>query len=106
MPHAAEDACIFVEGLSKAEFLEDRRTQQAVIMSIIILGEAATKVMETAAEFTQIHTQIPWRSMRGMRNRIAHGYFEINLDIVWETVQTALPELLKQIPIVRQSLEP
>jgi uncharacterized protein with HEPN domain len=40
-----------------------------------------------------------------MRNRIAHGYFDINLDIVWETVRTALPELQKQPPAVRQSLE-
>ncbi len=62
--------------------------------------------METAAEFTQIHAQVPWRSMRGMRNRIAHGYFDINLDIVWETVQTALPELLKRLPAVRKSAGP
>lgn len=40
--------------------------------------------------------------MRGMRNRIAHGYCDINLDVVWDTVQTALPELLKQLPAVRQ----
>ena len=40
--------------------------------------------------------------MRGMRNRIAHGYFDINLDVVWDTVKTALPELLKQLPAVRQ----
>jgi len=105
MQQAAQDACVFVEGLGKADFLEDKRTQQAVIMSLIILGEAATKVMENAAEFTQTHRQVPWRSMRGMRNRIAHGYFDINLDIVWETVRTALPELLKQLPAVRQSAQ-
>jgi uncharacterized protein with HEPN domain len=40
-----------------------------------------------------------------MRNRIAHGYFDINLDVVWETVQTALPELLKKLPAVRQDAE-
>ena len=43
--------------------------------------------------------------MRGMRNRIAHGYFDINLDVVWDTVQMALPGLLKQMPEVRQSAE-
>ena len=102
MLQAATDACAFVEGLGKDDFLEDRRTQQAVIMSLIILGEAATKVMDGYAEFTQAHAQVPWRSMCGMRNRIAHGYFDINLDVVWETVQTALPELLKQLPAVRQ----
>ena len=103
MQQAATDACAFVEGLGKADFLEDKRTQQAVIMSLIIIGEAATKVMDSYAEFTQTHTQVPWRNMRGMRNRIAHGYFDINLDVVWDTVQSALPELLKQLAGVRQN---
>lgn len=97
MRQAASDACSFVEGLSKEDFLADRRTQQAVIMSLIIIGEAATKVMDGYAEFANQHRQVPWRSMRGMRNRIAHGYFDINLDVVWDTVQTALPELLEQL---------
>jgi uncharacterized protein with HEPN domain len=102
MQQAAADACSFMEGLAKDDFLADKRTQQAVVMSIIIIGEAATKVMDGYAEFTQAHAQVPWRSMRGMRNRIAHGYFDINLDVVWDTVKTALPELLKQLPAVRQ----
>lgn len=102
MQQAATDACIFVEGMEKADFLEDKRTQQAVIMSLIIVGEVATKVMDGYTEFTEMHSQMPWRSMRGMRNRIAHGYFDINLDVVWDTLQTALPELLRQLPAVRQ----
>ena len=102
MQQAATDACIFVEGMEKADFLEDKRTQQAVIMSLIIVGEAATKVMDGYTEFTETHTQVPWRSMRGMRNRIAHGYFDINLDVVWDTLQTALPELLQHLRAVRQ----
>lgn len=101
MHQAASDACSFVEGVAKDDFLEDKRTQQAVIMSLIIIGEAATKVMDGYAPFAQAHTQVPWRSMRGMRNRIAHGYFDINLDVVWDTVQTALPQLLEQLLAVR-----
>jgi len=97
---AAEDARSFVQGLSKTQFLADRRTQQAVIMSLIIIGEAATKLMDQHAEFAAQHPQVPWRSMRGMRNRITHGYFEINLDVVWETVQTALPALVNQLPSI------
>ncbi len=92
---AAEDACGFIAGLSREAFLADKRTQQAVIMSLIIIGEAATRVMDRHAGFVERHPEIPWRSMRGMRNRIAHGYFDINLDLVWETVQTALPALLE-----------
>ncbi|MFT4066554.1 DUF86 domain-containing protein [Paraburkholderia sp.] len=105
MQQAATDACSFVAGLAKDDFLEDKRTQQAVIMSLIIIGEAATKVMDGYTEFAQTHPEVPWRGMRGMRNRIAHGYFDINLDVVWDTVQTALPELLRQLPAVSPDVE-
>lgn len=101
MQQAAMDACSFVDGMTKDQFFADKRTQQAVIMSLIIVGEAATKVMDGYAEFAQAHPQVPWRNMRGMRNRIAHGYFDINLDVVWDTVKTALPELLKQLSVIR-----
>jgi uncharacterized protein with HEPN domain len=105
MRQAATDACRFVEGLGKDGFLEDKRTQQAVIMSLIIIGETATKVMDGYADFAQAHPEVPWRSMRGMRNRITHGYFDINLDVVWDTMQTALPTLLKELPAVRQDAD-
>jgi uncharacterized protein with HEPN domain len=101
---AAADACSFVEGLSKDDFLADKRTQQAVIMSLIIIGEAASKVMDRYAAFSDQHSNVPWRSMRGMRNHIAHGYFDINLDVVWETVQTALPDLIACLSAVRAML--
>ena len=105
MQQAATDACSFVQDMNKEDFLEDKRTQQAVIMSLIILGEAATKVMDSYAEFAQAHPEVPWRNMRGMRNRIAHGYFEINLDVVWDTVQSALSELLERLPAVRKDAD-
>ena len=63
-------------------------------MNLIIIGEAATKVMDIYPEFAEAHSEIPWH---GMRNRIAHGYFDINLDVVWDTVQMELPELAAQI---------
>lgn len=102
---AAIDARSFVEGLAKEEFLADKRTQQAVIMSLIIIGEAATKIMDGYTVFTQAHSEVPWRSMRNMRNRMAHGYFDINLDIVWNTIQEWLPELLKQLSDVFQNAD-
>ena len=97
MRQASADACEFVAGMDKAAFLQDKRTQQAVIMSLIVLGEAATKLMERHGAFAQLHADIPWRNMRGMRNRIAHGYFEIDLDVVWDTVLTALAPLRAQL---------
>ena len=102
---AAADVCSFVQGLAKDDFLADKRTQQAVIMSLMIIGEAATKAMEGDAAFTQAHPEVPWRNMRGMRNRMAHGYFDIDLHVVWETTQEWVPELLKQLPAVRQDAE-
>ncbi len=102
---AATEACSFIDGLSKGDFLKDKRTQNAVIMSLIVVGEAATKIMDRYNNFAQAHPEVPWPSMRGMRNRIAHGYFEINLDVVWDTVQTALPELLKQLSTVRPNAD-
>ena len=101
MLQAATEACDFVEGLGKDQFLADKRTQQADVMSVIIIGEAATKIMDRHGAFVARHPELPWRSMRGMRNRIAHGYFDINLDVVWDTVQTALPALARQIPDIR-----
>lgn len=71
MWQAAADACGFIEGMSKDDFLADKRTQQAVIMSLIIIGEATTKVMDQYAECSAQHPEVPWRSMRGMRNHIA-----------------------------------
>lgn len=103
MQQAAIEACDFVEGMAKEDFLVDRRTQQAVIMSLIIVGEAATKLMDRYPDFISTHHQIPWRNMRGMRNRIAHGYFDINLEVIWDTVQTALPQLRQQLAAMRET---
>ena len=95
---AAFDACSFVEGINQEDFRCDKRTQAAVVMNLIVIGEAATKVMDKFPEFASAHGGISWRSLRGMRNRLAHGYFDINLDVVWDTVQTAVPALLLQMP--------
>ena len=57
--------------------------------------------MEKAPAFVARHADIPWINMKGMRNRIAHGYFELDLKVVWETVQTAVPALASQLSAVR-----
>jgi len=100
---AASDARSFVEGMTKEEFLGDKRTQQAVVMSLLIIGEAVAKIIGRYLAFIEQHPEIQWRSMRGMRNRIAHGYFEINLEVVWDTLEVAIPELLELLPSVRHA---
>ena len=84
--------------MSKDAFLADKRTQQAVVRSLVIVGEAATRVVQEHAGFADQHPSVPWRSMKGMRNRLAHGYFDINLDVVWDTVTTELSRLLVTLP--------
>jgi uncharacterized protein with HEPN domain len=83
--------------------LTDKRTQQAVVMSFIIMGEAATRLMDGYPEFAQTRSEVPWRSMRNMRNRMAHGYFDINPNLVWDTLGTWVPGLLEQLAAIRQS---
>lgn len=70
MRQAAADACGFVGEMDQTAFQQDKRTQQAVVMSLIVLGEAASKVMERHPAFAEAHSQIPRQNMRGMRNRI------------------------------------
>ena len=104
MLEAASLAQSYVEGLGKTDFLHDKRTQQAVILNIMVIGEAATKLADEYPEFIAKFPQVQWKSMRGMRNRLAHGYFDINLDVVWETVRQALPELEGQLRQIQQAL--
>lgn len=105
MLEATQQACSYTEGLSKEDFMADKRTQQAVILNLVIIGEAATKLLKDYSKFLDLHPDVPWRNMKGMRNRIAHGYFDIDLDVVWETVQTALPQLLEQLPAIRKDAD-
>lgn len=72
----------YVAGMSKESFLADRRTQQAVVLNLMTIGEAAARIANDHKEFAAAHPEIPWVQMRGMRNRMVHGYFDIDLNIV------------------------
>ena len=78
-------------------FPEDRRTQQAVVLNLMTIGEAAARTANEHKEFAAAHPEIPWAQMRGMRNRMAHGYFDIDLNVVWDTVRSSLPDLEARI---------
>ncbi|MEN5060735.1 DUF86 domain-containing protein [Luteimonas sp. TWI1416] len=97
MRGAAQQACGYVEGMTREEFLNDSRTQQAVAMNLLIIGEIVAKMIERYPERIARYPGIPWAGMKGMRNRIAHGYFEIDMGVVWETVQRALPDLVSYL---------
>ena len=93
MLDAERQARAYVQDMTAEEFLADKRTQQAVTLNLIIIGEVATRLMDRHPETVAAHPQIEWRAMRGMRNRIAHGYYDIDMHVVWETAARALPEL-------------
>lgn len=83
----------FSSGMSFQEFTEDLRTQQAIIMNILLVGEVATKLVQKFPEITTTYPDIPWNNIRGMRNRIAHEYFDLDLSVMWKTIHTAIPSL-------------
>ena len=77
-------------GLTKGEFLADETLQRALIRSLEVIGEASKRVDST---FRERHPEIAWRSMTGMRDRLIHGYFGVDLDLVWEAVTVHVPVL-------------
>ena len=81
---------IYLGEISYEDFLDDSKTQDAVIRNIEIIGEAAKGVSEQVREAQQ---HIPWRNMAGMRDRLIHDYFGVNLDIVWQVVSEELPRI-------------
>ena len=101
MHEAASQALAYVDGMDTDGFVADKRTQQAVVLNLLVIGELAAKLNEQRGDFVTEHPRIAWASMKGMRNRIAHGYFELDIGVVWETVQRALPDLLVHLPAVR-----
>ena len=100
---AAQDVLEFSAGLTWSEFERSRLHQSAVLKAIETIGEAAAQVSE---ETREAHADVPWKEIVGMRNRLVHGYFDINLERVWETVQQDVPDLIRQIePLVPQEVK-
>lgn len=83
--------------LSVHEFLKNETLQRAFVRSLEIIGEAAKQVPD---DFRNQHTNVEWKSMAGMRDRLIHAYFGIDYEIVWDVVQTRIPELRKQIAFI------
>ena len=82
-------------GLDRAGFEADEKTVDAVVRNLEIIGEAARQLPE---DFTQRNPQIEWRKIAGLRNRIVHDYFGLDLEIIWHIVRSDLPALKRDLP--------
>ncbi len=91
-----------VRGVSRDEFLKDRKTGDAVIRCIEVIGEATKNIPE---EIRNRYPDIPWRDMAGMRDKIIHGYFIVDFEEVWLAVKEDIPRLKPMIKKVLEDLE-
>lgn len=80
----------FTSGITFNEFQSDRKTIRAVLYNLAIIGEAVRGI---PAELEASHPEIPWNDVRGMRNIVIHEYFQVNLSIIWQTIQEDLVSL-------------
>jgi uncharacterized protein with HEPN domain len=91
---AIDRALEYTRGMSWEEYLQDKRTQDAVVRNLEVIGEATKNLPD---EFRDQYPDIPWRDMSGTRDRLTHHYFGINHEIVWQIVRQDLPVLKNQI---------
>ena len=93
---------LYTENMDYDAFLEDLKTQDAVIRNLEIIGEASKNL---SAEFRNKYTKIPWKSIAGMRDKLIHDYFGINIDIVWGVVTEDLSRLVNQISQILSTID-
>ena len=94
MLDAGNEALHFTVGRERTDLEGDRMLALALIKALEIIGEAASKI---SGNFKSEHPEIPWVEITGMRNRMIHAYYDVNLDVVWQTIKSDLPDLLKSI---------
>lgn len=83
----------YTEEIDFTGFINNELVQDAVIRNLEIIGEAARNIQKGHPEFAQLHSQLPLAEAYATRNWLSHGYFRINLEVVWQTIEIDLPEL-------------
>jgi len=87
----AQRAIRFTKGMKYDSFMKDEKTVYAVIRAVEVVGEAAGNIPE---DVRAKYGNIPWREIRGMRSKLVHQYFGVNMEVVWRTVHEDLPPLV------------
>lgn len=95
---------VYTDDIDEVGFLENEMVQDAVIRNIEIIGEAARNIEKHHPEFASEHPEVPWEDMYWMRNRVSHGYFSIDLEVIWNTIQRDIPELEQYTKSVLEKL--
>jgi uncharacterized protein with HEPN domain len=90
----------YTADMSEHNFLASELTQDAVIRNFEIIGEASRNIEHNCPEFAAAHTDLPLLNAYEMRNALAHGYFRVDLEIVWKTIQNDLDSLRRQISAI------
>jgi len=93
---------IYIENISYDDFLNDEEKQDAVIRKIEIVGEATKRLSK---DLRQEFNDIPWRAMAGMRDKLIHDYFDVDLETVWETATIDILKLIPNITTIIRKLE-
>lgn len=91
----------YTASMTMGDFMADRKTCDAVIRNLEVIGEACNNVVKNHPDFAGQHGTVPWGFAYEMRNALAHGYFTVDLAIVWQTIQNDLPLLKTQISTLR-----
>ena len=94
----------YTDDVSEITFLQSDLIQDAVIRNIEIIGEASRNIERYHQGFTTEHQDIPWSDLYWMRNRVSHGYFAVDLELVWKTLERDIPELQEQIQKIYKQL--
>ena len=92
----------FVEGMNFEDFVEDRKTVNAVIRSLEVMGEAVKKI---PLEIREKYQEIPWKYIAGMRDKLIHEYHGVDLEIVWEVVEKEIPPLKPKFEKILEELK-
>lgn len=103
MIQACDKILSYTAGMNHDAFVQNGMAQDAVLRNIEILGEAANNLLECWPDVLTLYPAISWLDIYGMRNRITHGYFLTNLDVVWNVVEVDIPRLRMQIEQVLDS---